>query len=86
MALPGYPAESPVPALAAGSGRIAPLPQRLAERVPPGRRPGIPSPFRAGLLVGAIWRHPVDDDDSEHAFLRDLVVRACDGLAGAFGR
>jgi len=40
----------------------------------------------AGLLVGAIWRHPVDDDDSEHAFLRDLVVRACDGLAGAFGR
>ena len=29
-----------------------------------------------------MWWHPVFDDDPEHAYLRDLVVRAADLAVG----
>nr|WP_246315969.1 LysR family transcriptional regulator [Kineococcus aurantiacus] len=66
-----------VPALVAGSGRIALLQERLAARLPPGSgvrvlRP----PVEVGLLLEAMWWHPVYTADPEHTWLRDLVRRA----------
>jgi DNA-binding transcriptional LysR family regulator len=66
-----------VPALVAGSERIALLQRRLVDRLP--RNLGIralPPPFDASPLTEAMWWHPVYDDDPEHAYLRDLVLRA----------
>jgi DNA-binding transcriptional LysR family regulator len=66
-----------VPALVAGSGRLA-LPQRrLVELLPLnlGLR-ALPPPVEVGQLVEAMWWHPAFDDDPEHTYLRDLVVRA----------
>jgi DNA-binding transcriptional LysR family regulator len=66
-----------VPGLVAGSGRIALLQRRLAELLPLnlGVRTLLP-PVEVGQLVEAMWWHPAFDDDPEHAYLRDLVVRA----------
>ncbi len=66
-----------VPALVAGSGRIALLQRRLAELLPLnlGIR-ALPPPVEVGQLVEAMWWHPAFDDDPEHTYLRDLVVRA----------
>jgi hypothetical protein len=39
-----------------------------------------------GQLVEAMWWHPVYDDDPEHAYLRDVVMRATElaiGLSAA---
>ena len=36
----------------------------------------MPCPFEAGPLIEAMWWHPAFDDDPEHLYLRDLVVRA----------
>ena len=36
----------------------------------------LPCPFEAGPLVQALWWHPAFTDDPEHAWLRDLVLRA----------
>lgn len=71
-----------VPGLVAGSDRIALLQRRLVERVTPlvGVR-AFPCPFPAGPLIEAIWWHPVNDDDPEHAYLRDLIARACATLS-----
>jgi DNA-binding transcriptional LysR family regulator len=66
-----------VPSLVAGSGRIALLQRRLADQLPD--RSGVtalPVPFDAAPLIEAMWWHPVWDGDPEHAFLRDVVVRA----------
>jgi DNA-binding transcriptional LysR family regulator len=66
-----------VPALVAGTSRIALLQRRLVDRLPAdvGVR-ALPCPFEAGPLVEAMWWHPAFDDDPEHAYLRDVVVRA----------
>jgi len=66
-----------VPGLVAGSGRIALLQRRLAELLPLnlGIRALAP-PVEVGQLVEAMWWHPAFDDDPEHAYLRDVVVRA----------
>jgi hypothetical protein len=66
-----------VPGLVAGSGRIALLQRRLAELLPLnlGTRV-LPPPVEVGQLVEAMWWHPAFDDDPEHSYLRDLVVRA----------
>ncbi len=66
-----------VPGLVAGSERIALLQRRLVDLLPlsSGIR-ALPVPFEAGPLVEAMWWHPVYDDDPEHAYLRDVVVRA----------
>jgi DNA-binding transcriptional LysR family regulator len=72
-----------VPALVAGSERIALLQRRLVELMPlnTGVRV-LPPPFEAGQLIEAMWWHPVYDDDPEHAWLRDLVVRAARQAVG----
>src|SRR4051812_8294231 len=66
-----------VPGLVAGSDRIALLQRRLVEQFPlhAGVRALAP-PVEVGPLVEAMWWHPVFDDDPEHRYLRDLLVRA----------
>lgn len=65
-----------VPALVAGTDRIALLQRRLADRLGPaaGVRVLAP-PVEIAPLVEAIWWHPMYDDDPEHLYLRDLVTR-----------
>jgi len=72
-----------VPALVAGSDRIALLQRRLVEQLPPdaGIR-ALPPPVEVGPLLEAMWWHPVYDDDPEHAYLRDLVTRATQQVTG----
>ena len=66
-----------VPGLVAGSGRVALLQQRLADRIPAGLGVrALPCPFDVGPLVEAMWWHPLHEDDPEHRYLRDLLVRA----------
>lgn len=66
-----------IPEVIAGTDRIAVLPGRLVERLPAdaGIR-ALPCPFDAGPLVEAMWWHPFHDNDPEHEFLRDMVMRA----------
>jgi DNA-binding transcriptional LysR family regulator len=66
-----------IPALVAGSRRIALLQERLANLLPVdvGIR-ALPCPFEAGPLVDAMWWHPIYDRDPEHMFFRGLVKRA----------
>ena len=75
-----------VPGLVAGSDRIALLQRRLADLLPLdiGVR-ALPCPLDAGPLVEAMWWHPVYDDDPEHAYLRDLVLRATELAMGDAG-
>jgi DNA-binding transcriptional LysR family regulator len=72
-----------VPGLVAGSDRIGLLQQRLVDRLPPdaGIR-ALPCPFEAGPLIEAMWWHPVYDEDAEHCYLRDVVVRAAERAVG----
>jgi DNA-binding transcriptional LysR family regulator len=73
-----------VPALIAGSDRIALLQRRLIDLLPldSGVR-ALPCPFEVSPLIEAMWWHPVFDDDPEHSWLRDLVVRAAELAVGA---
>lgn len=73
-----------VPGLVAGSDRIALLQRRLVDLLPlnTGIR-ALPVPFEVSPLIEAMWWHPVFDDDPEHAYLRDLVVRATELAVGA---
>jgi DNA-binding transcriptional LysR family regulator len=66
-----------VPGLVAGTERIALMQQRLVDLLPlnSGLR-ALPPPFEAGPLVEAMWWHPMYDADSEHRYLRELIVRA----------
>ena len=66
-----------VPALLAGSDRIALLQRRLVDLLPldTGIR-ALPVPFEVSPLIEAMWWHPVFDDDPEHRYLRDVVSRA----------
>ena len=76
-----------VPSLVAGSGRVALLQKRLADQLPD--RSGVvalPVPFDAAPLIEAMWWHPVWEGDPEHAFLRDVVVRAGADLEGRGGQ
>src|SRR5215211_1827113 len=75
-----------VPALVAGSPRIALLQRRLVELLPLnlGLRALAP-PVEVGQLVEAMWWHPAFDDDPEHAYLRDVVVRATELAVGPAG-
>ena len=72
-----------VPALVAGSRRIALLQERLVELLPVdvGVR-ALPCPFEVGPLVDAMWWHPVYDRDPEHTFFRGLVKRAAVAATG----
>ena len=42
----------------------------------------LPPPVEVGQLVEAMWWHPVYDDDPEHAYLRDVVLRATEQAIG----
>ncbi|GHF08414.1 LysR family transcriptional regulator [Amycolatopsis deserti] len=66
-----------VPGLVRGTGRVALLQRRLAASVPAelGVR-ALPCPFEVGPLREAMWWHPMYDDDPEHRYLRDVVLRA----------
>ena len=72
-----------VPGLVAGTNRVALLQRRLADRVPAelGVR-ALPCPFEVGPLLEAMWWHPMYDEDPEHRYLRDLVVRAATAMSG----
>ncbi|GAB3347666.1 LysR family transcriptional regulator [Modestobacter lapidis] len=72
-----------VPGLLAGTPRIALLQRRLVDLLPlnVGIR-ALPCPFEAGPLVEAMWWHGAFDDDPEHAYLRDVVVRAAERATG----
>jgi DNA-binding transcriptional LysR family regulator len=73
-----------VPALVAGSRRIALLQRRLVDLLPLnlGLR-ALRPPVEVGPLVEAMWWYPAFDDDPEHAYLRDLVVRATELAIGS---
>jgi len=75
-----------VPGLVAGTNRVALLQRRLADRIPDelGVR-ALPCPFEATPLVEAMWWHPMYDDDPEHRYLRDLVLRATTIMLGIDG-
>lgn len=75
-----------VPGLVTGSRRIALLQRRLVELLPldVGIR-ALPPPVEVGPLVEAMWWHPAYDDDPEHAYLRDVVIRATELVAGGAG-
>jgi DNA-binding transcriptional LysR family regulator len=75
-----------VPGLVAGTNRVALLQRRLADRIPDelGVRT-LPCPFEATPLVEAMWWHPMYDDDPEHRYLRDLVLRATTAMLGIDG-
>jgi DNA-binding transcriptional LysR family regulator len=72
-----------IPALVAGTRRIALLQERLVMRLSAdaGIR-ALPCPFEAGPLVDAMWWHPIYDRDPEHTFFRDLVRRAAATVTG----
>ena len=72
-----------VPALVAGTPRIAVLQRLLVDLLPlnSGIR-ALACPFDAGPLVQAMWWHPAYDDDPEHRFLRDAVARAAQRAIG----
>src|SRR3954466_1233054 len=76
-----------VPGLISGSDRIALLQRRLVDVLPldSGIR-ALPVPFEVSPLIEAMWWHPVFDDDPEHSYLRDVVIRAAgQALGGGIG-
>jgi DNA-binding transcriptional LysR family regulator len=73
-----------VPGLVAGSARVALVQRRLMELIPHGLGiRALPCPIEVTPLVEAMWWHPAYDDDPEHAYLRDVVVRASAEAAGS---
>jgi DNA-binding transcriptional LysR family regulator len=71
-----------VPALVAGTPRVALLQRRLADEI--SEEVGVrtlPCPFDVGPLVEAMWWHPMYDTDPEHRYLRDLMTRVAAGLS-----
>jgi DNA-binding transcriptional LysR family regulator len=66
-----------VPALVAGTSRVAMLPRRLAGVLPPdaGVRT-LPCPLDTGELVTAMWWHPAQEPDPAHHWFRNLLTRA----------
>jgi DNA-binding transcriptional LysR family regulator len=66
-----------VPSLVSGSDRIALLQRRLVDQLPleVGLR-ALPPPFEATPLIEAMWWHPAYDNDPEHVYIRDVLVRA----------
>jgi DNA-binding transcriptional LysR family regulator len=72
-----------VPGLVRGTNRVALLQRRLADRIPAALGVRVMScPFDVSPLVEAMWWHPMYDDDPEHRYLRDLVVRATAVMTG----
>ena len=75
-----------VPALVAGTPRVALLQERLVSLLPDGFAVrAVPSPIDLGALVEAMWWHPVNDHDPEHEFLRGVVQRAAASVVAGGG-
>lgn len=73
-----------VPGLVSGTGRVALLQRRLAARIPAELRVRVlPCPFEAAPPVEAMWWHPMHDEDPEHRYLRQVVVRATEAMTGS---
>jgi DNA-binding transcriptional LysR family regulator len=73
-----------VPALVAGSERMALLQRRLVDLLPLGAGiRALPCPFEAGPLVEAMWWHPALDDDPEHRWFREVIARAAAQAVGS---
>jgi DNA-binding transcriptional LysR family regulator len=72
-----------IPALVAGTRRIALLQERLVRELSAdaGIR-ALPCPFEVGPLVDAMWWHPIYDRDPEHTFFRGLVRDAAAAVTG----
>jgi DNA-binding transcriptional LysR family regulator len=74
-----------LPALVAGTRRVAMVQRRLAERsTTPGVRV-LPCPFPAVPLQEAMWWHPVHTQDAGHIWLREVVARIGDDIDRAAG-
>nr|WP_206535736.1 LysR substrate-binding domain-containing protein [Microbacterium sp. 4R-513] len=73
-----------VPHLVAGSERIGLMPERVARLA--ADTPAVAvveAPFELGLLVEALWWHPVHERDPGHKWLRQAAVRAAQSLGDA---
>ena len=65
-----------LPALVAGTRRVALIPYLLASRIVPGTG-GVrimETPYEAVPLRGALWWHPVHTQDAGHAWLRETAA------------
>jgi DNA-binding transcriptional LysR family regulator len=70
-----------IPAMVAGTGRIALLQSRLATQVVSrGDLRVLRCPFDAGPIVEALWWHPTYHRDPGHAWLRRLLVDTAQDL------
>lgn len=69
-----------VPHLVARSDRIGLMPERAARLVGGVEVPAIP--FELGVLVEALWWHPMHDRDPAHQWFRRIAVRAARRLEG----
>jgi len=73
-----------VPHLVAGSGRVGLMPERVARLAAATEGVAIvDAPFELGLLVEALWWHPVHERDPGHKWLRQAAVRAAQTLGDA---
>jgi DNA-binding transcriptional LysR family regulator len=71
-----------LPALVAGTRRVALIQHRLARQV---RRLApvrvLPCPFEAVPVQEALWWHPVHTQDAAHIWLRDLAAEVAGAMA-----
>ncbi|MFH8252708.1 LysR family transcriptional regulator [Microbacterium sp. B2969] len=70
-----------VPHLVAGTDRVGLMPERVARLA--ADRSGVTiveAPFELGMLVEAMWWHPVHERDPGHRWLRQTAVRAAQSL------
>jgi DNA-binding transcriptional LysR family regulator len=76
-----------VPGFVAGTPRVALLQQRLADLFPPSLGVlALPCPVELDPVVEAMWWHPMLDDDPEHLFLREALIRISRPTASSTSR
>lgn len=70
-----------VPHLVAGTDRVGLMPERVATlAVAADDLCVVEAPFEMGLLVEAMWWHPMHERDPGHRWLRQVAVRAAQTL------
>jgi LysR family transcriptional regulator, nod-box dependent transcriptional activator len=66
-----------LPYFIAGTDRIGLIQASLAERATAGGGlRALPAPFDPGHLAGALWWHPVHEEDPSHIWMREQFLRA----------
>jgi DNA-binding transcriptional LysR family regulator len=71
-----------LPFVIAGTDRVALIQSRLAEHLTKTADVrAIPCPFDAVPIAEAMWWHPMYERDPAHAWLRGLLVEACESIA-----